>query len=440
VVVGLAGAATYYFVRPPQYTANLTMYVSSQGADATQALQGAQLSQDRVASYTELVTGPRVLSDVIVKLGLHETTDVLAKQLTATNKLDSVLIDVAVTDQSPRQAATIANSVGDVFPALVDELERPTEPGRQPAVAVRIVQPAPVPTVPSSTGSVTVLAIGLLAGLAIGVGLALVRNTLDVSVKTAAQLSDAAGVPNLGTIAFDPKVSRRPLMAREDPQTPRAESLRQLRTNLQFVDVDRPRRVLVVTSALPGEGKTTTTASLAQVLESAGSRVLLIEADLRRPQLSEKLGLDRSIGLTSVLSGRVPIEHAIQPWGGGTLEVLASGPLPPNPSELLGSRQMQDLLTDLRERYDVILIDTPPLLPVTDAASLAPSTDGVLLICRFKETNRTQVEDAAAALRAVSAPLLGTVLSMAPVRAGSGYGSYGSYRAQPPQAASTEPR
>ena len=144
----------------------------------------------------------------------------------------------------------------------------------------------------------------------------------------------------MGNIAYDPQVTKRPLTVHEDAQSPRAEAFRQLRTNLRFVDVDHPRKVIVVTSSLPGEGKTTTVVNLAIALAQAGIRVLVIEADLRRPRVADLLGMERNVGLTSVLSGRIDVAQGIQRWGGGFFDVLTSGPLPPNPSELLGSRHM----------------------------------------------------------------------------------------------------
>jgi capsular exopolysaccharide synthesis family protein len=428
VALGLVGAGAAFFLRPAEYTAKLTMYVSSQGGDTTSAAyQGAQLSQQRVTSYVELVSSLRVSQDVIQRLRLNETPESLASKITATSALDSVLIDVAVVDESPQRAAELANTVGEVFTGLVDELERPVKPGTPQAVAVRVVQPAAAPLGPSSTGLSVTLALGLLAGLAVGVGGALARNALDVSVKSPDQLREAAGAPNLGTIAHDPEVPKRPLTVHEDPQSPRSEAFRQLRTNLQFVDVDGPRKVIVVTSAMPTEGKTTTLVNLAIAMSSAGSRVLVIEADLRRPKVADLLGLERTAGLTSALSGRVRVEQVIQPWGGGAFDVLASGPLPPNPSELLASRHMEAMLRELREQYDAILIDTPPLLPVTDAAAVAPATDGAILVCRFKQTSRTQVETAVQALSAVSAPLLGTVFTMVPSSGPRAYAQYNSY-------------
>ena len=415
VVVALVAACAVWLLRPPEYTARLTMYVSAQTADtAATAFEGAQLSQQRVTSYVELVSSTRVSREVIEELGLTGTPEEVAEQITASSALDSVLIDVAVTGRSPEQVAAMANTVGDVFTGLVDELERPATRGAVPPVAVRVVEPATVPTAPSSTGLPVTLALGLLAGLAVGVGGALARNALDTSVKSLEQLRGAANAPNLGTIAYDSDVPKRPLTVHEEPQSPRTEAFRQLRTNLQFVDVDNPRKVIVVTSSLPREGKTTTLCNLAIALASAGSKVLVIEGDLRRPKAADLLGLERAVGLTSILAGRVRLEQAVQPWAGGVLDVLASGPLPPNPSELLASQHMKILLAQLRDMYDVVLIDSPPLLPVTDAAAIAPATDGVILVCRFKETTRDQVTAAVEALDAVSARILGTVFTMVP--------------------------
>jgi len=293
-------------------------------------------------------------------------------------------------------------------------------------VVVRVVQPAAEPTA-SSTGLAVTLAFGLLTGLAVGVGAALARNALDTSVKSPQRLREATQAPILGTIAYDPQVPKRPLTLHEDPQSPRSEAFRQLRTNLQFVDVDHPRKAIVVTSSTPGEGKTTTVCNLAIAMAAAGSRILVIEGDMRRPKVADLLGLERSVGLTSILAGQVRVEQAIQRWAGGRFDVLVSGPLPPNPSELLASKHTEVLLEQLREQHDTVLIDSPALLPVTDAAAVASATDGAILVCRFKETSQGQVQAAAEALQAVSAPLLGTVFSMVPASGSGAYAKYNAY-------------
>jgi polysaccharide biosynthesis transport protein len=426
-LVMMSAAGGLWYVRPSEYTAKVTLYVSAQTADTAQsAYQGAQLSQQRVTSYVELVTSARVAQDVLRQIGSTEDPTDLVKKIKASSAADSVLIDVEVVDRSPQRAADIANAVARVFASLVDELERPTVAGAQPPVAVRVVQPAAPSVRPSSAGLLELLLLGLLAGTVLGVGAALLRNALDRQVKSPAHLREAVNAPNLGTVTFDPQVPKRPLTVHEDPQSPRSEAFRQLRTNLQFVDVDRPRKAIVVTSSMPSEGKTTSLANLAIALASAGNDVLVVEADLRRPKLADLLGLDRSIGLTNVLAGRLAATHAIQHWSAG-VDVLASGPLPPNPSELLASQQMANLLAEMRAAYDVILIDTPPLLPVTDAAAVAPATDGVLLVCRFKETSRDQVAMARQALDAVGAQVLGTIFTMVPATGPRAYGQYNAY-------------
>lgn len=417
VIVAVVAGGVIAFIRPPEYTAKLTMYVAAQtGEDTTNsaAFQGAQLSQQRVTSYLELVSSTRVSREVIDRLSLTDTPQAVAKRITASSPPESVLIDVAVTGRSPEQVVAIANTTGDVFAALVADLEQPTVPNGMPPVAVRVVEPAAVPTAPSSIGLPVILVLGLLAGLAVGVGAALARNAQDTSVKSPDRLREVAQAPNLGTIAYDSQVPQRPLIVHEDPQSLRSEAFRQLRTNLQFVDVDHPRKVIVVTSSVRGEGKTTTVCNLAIAMAAAGTRVLVVEADLRRAGIADLLGVEQSVGLTSVLAGQVRVEQAIQPWAGGLFDVLASGALPPNPSELLASKYTQALLAELREQYDTVLMDSSPLLPVTDTAAIAPATDGAILVCRFRETSEAQVKAAVEALEAVSAPLLGTVYTMAP--------------------------
>ena len=228
-------------------------------------------------------------------------------------------------------------------------------------------------------------------------------------------------------VTFDPDAKNHPLVTLRD--SPRAEAFRTIRTNLRYVDVDNPPRSVVITSSLPGEGKTTTACNLSIALAQAGSKVLLIEADMRRPRVAEYLGVDGTIGLTDVLIGQASTADAIVSWQRGLLDFLPSGAIPPNPSELLGSRQMTDLLKDLVDKYDSIILDAPPLLPVSDAAILATVTDGALLIAHYGDTTHEQVQHAADALRQVGARILGSVLNFAPAgrRGGYGYGKGGGY-------------
>jgi capsular exopolysaccharide synthesis family protein len=431
IFLGIGGAAAIYAVKKPDYTAYLQMYVSARPVDDVQvAFDGAQLSEQRIKSYTKLATSPRVTNEVVRKLNLPMTQGELASRMKAASDVDAVIIDLSVTDNSPERATNIANTAAEVLAEVVDELERPGSSTGVAPVAMRTVEPATVPMEASSTGLSQLLVLGMFVGLALGVGAALVRDALDTSISTLSQLSETTGAPNLGCVGYDGQARKRPLIVHDDPSSPPSEALRQLRTNLQFIDVDNPHKVVVVTSSVPGEGKTTTLVNLAITLASAGSRVLVVEGDLRRPRAAELLGLPRRVGLSNVLVGRVAPHHAIQPWGGGRFDVLASGPLPPNPSELLASRQMQALLNELRSRYDVVLLDTPPLLPVTDAAAVAAATDGVVFVCRYRETKRPQVATAVEALHAVGAPVLGTVFTMLPSSRMPTFAASGFYPSQ----------
>jgi len=256
------------------------------------------------------------------------------------------------------------------------------------------------------------LGLGLLLGLLVGVGLAVLRERLDTTVKSNAVLTELTSAPTLGTVVFDPSAKRAPLVAQAGGRSPRSEAFRQLRTNLQFINVDQPPRVVVVTSSVPDEGKSSTAVNLAMSIAQAGRTVLLVEGDLRRPRAAEYLGLEGAVGLTNVLVGQVGVDDVLQPWGVGGLWVLPSGSIPPNPSELLASQNMIELLDSLRTRFDVVVIDSPPLLPVTDGAVTAARADGALLVVRYGSTTRAQVSAAAAALHAVDAKLLGCVMNM----------------------------
>jgi len=190
---------------------------------------------------------------------------------------------------------------------------------------------------------------------------------------------------------------------------------------LQFLEVDNPPRVLVVTSSLPNEGKTTTAINLALALAEAEHNVVLVDGDMRRPKLDKRLDLVGKVGLSTVLAGRVALEDVLQKSRFPGLTVLTSGAVPPNPSELLGSLAAKKVMSEMRARFDYVIVDSSPLLAVTDAAILAAASDGVLVIARFAETKRDQLAHAIGNLRNVGAPILGAVFTMTPAH---GKGSY----------------
>jgi capsular exopolysaccharide synthesis family protein len=419
--VGVAAALS--LTATPQYAASVKMFVSSQ--DSTQntnaAYQGGLFSQQRAKSYAELLSGPRIAEAVVADLGLPVTPENLQRRLSARAIPDTVLLQATVTDPVPSRARDVANALGTQFAGLVTDLERP-EDGGPSLVKVTTVEEAKLPTSPVSPATTRNLALAALLGTLLGVGLALLRETLDTSVKTPEDVAAAAdGLATLGAVGFDSDAKKRPLINPVEGDSRRAEALRQLRTNLQFVDVAAHPKSIVVTSSVAGEGKSTTACNLAITLAQAGLRVVLVEADLRRPRLMTYLGMEGAVGVTNMLIHRVTLDEAIQPWGNDLLDVLPSGPVPPNPSELLGCREMAELMKHLEERYDIVLIDGAPLLPVTDAAVLSALAGGALLVVRANKTHRDQLHRAVASLRAVDARLLGAVLNFVPTKGAGGY-------------------
>ena len=429
--LALAAAAAVILSTTPTYTATAQLFVSTQNADLNQAVAGGQFAQAQVTSYADIVTSPQVTRPVIAALGLPYTPTQLGGEISASVPLNTVLIDLSVTDASPTRAAAIANAVSQQVIGLVSQIERPAG-GGSPLVKVSVVKSADVPTAPTSPKKKLDLALGLLVGLAVGVGAAVLRETLDTTVKLPADIEELTGLPMLGVIGFDPAAAKQPLVVQGEEHSARAEAFRQLRTNLQFVNVDAAPRSIVVTSAIPEEGKTTTACNLATTLAEAGVRVLLVEADLRRPRIGQYLGLDSTVGVTDVLIGRVAVDDAIQSWADGLLDVLPGGRRPPNPSEVLASQGMRDLVVDLAGRYDVVLLDAPPLLPVTDAAVMAAISDGTILVARHGHVRREQLHRAIASLAAVDASALGIVLNMMPTKGPDAYAYTYAYRYSPP--------
>jgi non-specific protein-tyrosine kinase len=421
--VATALGALYVIYAPREYQSQTQLFISTSAAatDPTAVFQGGEFSQARVQSYAEIVGGPKVAQEVADLLGDTVSAKTIENEVGASAPLNTVLLNVTVTDHSPTRARAIADGIGEVFPAIVTRLEDTDANGHSP-VKVTVVKPATYSDSAVSPRIPLDLGLALLAGLVVGVGGAILRDTLDNTVKTPEDIQAAGGGTMLGVIAFDPDARDHPLIATADLHGTRAEAFRQLRTNLQFVDVDQPLRSIVCTSSVPGEGKTTTICNLAITLAQAGLHVLLVEADLRRPRVGTYLGLDGSVGLTSLLIGAVEFDQVVQRWGQlQILDVLPSGPTPPNPSELLGSRGMADLLRSLENRYDVVLLDAPPLLPVTDAAVLAVEASGALMVVHHGRTRREQLENAAQALTGVGARMLGCVMNFAPRKGPEAY-------------------
>jgi non-specific protein-tyrosine kinase len=295
-----------------------------------------------------------------------------------------------------------------------------------PTVQLHVTSPATAPSRPATPNTVLNLALGVLLGLLIGASLAVVRDILDTRIKSADALAKAASSPTMGVIVEDGKTARHPIATRAGTRNMRAENYRQLRANLQFANVDQHPRVIAVTSSIPSEGKTTVAINLASTLAEAGFSVCLVDADLRRPTIAKVLGLLSPVGLTSVLIHQIELSEAMQN-AGASFYVLTSGPTPPNPSEVLASSYVRDVIRSLLDKVDYVVCDTAPLLPVADGSEVAALADGTLLVARHGLTTDAHIKRAVHTLDRVDAKLLGVVLNRVPMRKNSEYG-YSYYR------------
>ncbi|TFV90359.1 polysaccharide biosynthesis tyrosine autokinase [Blastococcus sp. CT_GayMR16] len=418
----------------PTYTSSTRLFISVSGDNSTAALsQGSTFSQDRVASYAQLLQSEGLAARVVDDLDLRLTPRSLAEQLSASVVSNTVLLDVAVTDTSPDRARDIARSVGTEFAEMVQELETPDGQANSP-VKVTVVAPPDLPTGRSAPRTARNVAAGALLGLVAGLGLAVARVHLDRTVKDPTEAAERAGVPVIGTVIRDDGVGSRHVFDRQTP-TRVAEDYRQLRTNLQFLNVDDPPKVIMVASAMPAEGKTTAAINLGLALAEAGRQVTILDADLRRPRVTSYLGMVGGVGLTNILAGTAVMTDVMQPYADTGVSVIGAGPTPPNPSELLASKHMLALIDELRGKSEYVLIDAPPLLPVADSTGLAVMVDGILLSVRYGKSRKDQLEQAAATLERVGARTLGVILNIVPPKAGitAAYGYGYSYAETAPE-------
>lgn len=420
VLIGLASAGFVTQQLTPKYEASAQLFVALGSADdAAELASGVSFTSERVQSYADLVKSPLVLQPVIDELGLTTTSGVLAASVDGSVPKDTVLIEIAVEDTSPTRAADVANAVATNLATVVEDLDR-TREDREAPIRLSVTRAAVAPDGPSSPVPVLNLAVGLLLGALVGIGVAYAIDSLDTSVRSEADVIKATGLPMLAVVPTNSGVATRPLISVEGSDPIWSEAYRRLRTNLSFVEPDSPPRVIAVTSAVSGDGKSLTAANLAVSLTQSGLRCLLIDADLRRPSLAKLLGLDASVGVTSVIAGHALLADVIQTRDG--LGFLASGPLPPNPSEILGSEAFAHLIRAALQVYDRVIVDTPPLVAVTDAAVVATVMDAVVLVARSKGTNRTDLRKALLSLRAVDAKVVGAVLNqVSPKDMGSYY-------------------
>ena len=419
-LIGAALSTIVTILTVPYYTATAQIFVSTPATslDIVGLAQGSNFSQQRVKSYAKIISSPLTIEPVITKLGISNSYGDIAERLTASVPLDTVLIDISYSDQDPVKAANVINAIGMQFSQTASNIEFGDS---AQGIKVTLVKYANPPKDPSTPKTGLNFGVGTLLGGCLGLALRILLALFDSSIKNEKQLD---GKRLFGTIVFDRIASKFPLVSSVSKYSPRTESFRQLRTNLihsRFSD-ESELQVILMSSSLPGEGKSTSCLNLAYCFSEANYRTIVIEADLRRPTLHKYFSeLDRGVGLSSILgssssyvTGRI-MRKAIHTPKGQTFDIIGAGMLPENPAELLENGQFQILLSELRKQYDKIIVDSPPLLPVTDAAILAPLCDGTLIFVKAGSTKQAQLRAAYNALESVSARILGVVFNMIPV-------------------------
>lgn len=410
-LLGVAAALTLTLTAQPTYESRATFFVSA--TDTTNsALQADEFAQRRINSYVGFINSERMAKIILEDTNLPLQPTEISDMISASVDPETVLLTVTVTDISTQRTQLVATSLAKNLNSAVGELD---SRGSKSNVKIRVISGPTLTPYAVTPRKKLNLAVGLLLGLALGVAQALVRQQLDSTFRSREALAESIGVPSLGMLQYEKRSKVTPDVGASLDHSRRAEAFRQLRTSLRFVDAASPIEVLVVTSSVESEGKSTTALNLAMSFAESGKRVLLVDADLRKPKVATYLDLEGGAGLTTVLIGDATVEDVVQRWGEQQLDVLTSGPIPPNPSELLGGVGMEKLLLHLRSSYDLILVDTPPLLPVTDAAVTSTAADGVLLVVRHGRTRVDQVRQAVQILDAVDARLLGTFFTMVPL-------------------------
>ncbi len=404
-------------------------------AQSTDPERAALVANTYAAAYIDFRRTQAVNDLLSAAAQIQDKIDALQKQIDAIGPPDTTKTGSTVADTAIQQR----NSLIQQQVLFQQKLDQTQVGAALKTGGAQLVTPALVPESPVSPKPARNGVLGVLVGLMLGTGLAFLFEFLDDSIKSKDDLERATpGATVVGLIPAQGNwkdTGATFVVSVSESKSPAAEAYRSLRTSVQFMGLDRKIRVIQITSPSQAEGKSTTIANLAVALASAGQRVVIVDADLRRPRIHHFFGLDNTFGLTSVLVGDVSLADAMQPAPGlPRIHVLASGPIPPNPSELLAANRTAELLKTLAQHADVVLIDCPPVLPVTDATVLAPRCDATLLVVRAGRTHQGQLRRAAEVLAHVSAPVAGIVLNGLTSESGYGYSyGYGSgYRYETP--------
>lgn len=431
-VIGAVGAFGYSSTLTPMYRSAASLYFTLNfGNSASDLAQGSTYTSNQMISFGMLATSAVVLDEVINDLGLELTNKELAGAVSVSTPRNTVVMEISVESPDPQRAARIANSIADHTKVTVEAYAPQREDGSS-TVNVRTIQNAVPAEFQFAPNKRLNAAIGLLVGLLGGGLLAFAQTALDNRIRNESSLQVAAGVTFLGSLRQRGRATGKEAVVLQEPTSQAAEDYRKLRTSLRFATLSKHPLTLVVSSSVPAEGKTTVSVNLAAVLAESGQRVLLIDADLRRPRVASYVHVDGALGLTDVLVNEASITDAVVPLGSSGVDVLAAGSWAPNPGELLSSPQMAAVIQESLTQYSVVILDSAPVLAVPDALALTQMSDGMVVVSMAGTTRKKDIQRALTSIQSAGGVVFGAVLNGVKVPRNRNLGAYTNATQQAP--------
>lgn len=424
----LSGIVSIFFLNEV-YKSSTTLIVSkqNQGTGNDMQLSDVNLARYLVNTYSALAKSNLVLDRVLSELNLNMSLSQLKSKINVSAEGNTEIIRISVEDTVPERAMDIANSLAIIFIDEVNHLLKMEN--------VQVIDTARASHSPIRPRTMKNIAIAIVLGLMAGMGIVLLIEYLDNTIKTPEDVQKCMQLSVIGRIPdFDHESPKRKhtnrttrLIGSPSVKAPVEEAYKTLRTNIQYSNLDNDLKIILVTSTSPEEGKTSTSSNLAISMAQSDNKVLLIDCDLRKPSVHKAFHILNIKGLTNVIAENMDYHEILNSVGIPNLDILTSGPTPPNPSELLGSTRMQVFIKKVLEEYDVIILDSPPVLPVSDAMVLSQLADRVIFVTRYGKTTYDEAENAKQGMENVGAKILGAVMNDIPIDAEGGGYYYYSY-------------
>jgi succinoglycan biosynthesis transport protein ExoP len=403
VAVAATGLISFY-VLIPQYEATTTLLVQPVNLFEEITYNDLIANEKLVTTYTEIIKSRMIAQDVILRMNLNIPEQELLKNVKVIGIKNTLITAITVISPDPLQAVSIANCFAQSFRDNLSEIMKVEN--------VSILDEAKLEDNPKPVSPKPLLNMLIMLFLIFNTGifLAIFSEMMDKTVKLQGYTNEIFGLPLLGIISKYPQ-RRESIFCLDMPKSPQAEAFRTLRTNVNYMQLSKKIRTLQITSSMPKEGKSMIIANLAVAMAQEKKKILLMDCDLRKPSIHNIFGITNSYGITSILTGELDVHQVIIKTKQLNLDVITSGPIPPNPSELLAMERAKQLIEQLKEEYDTILFDSPPVLPVTDGQILAKYADAVVMIIKLGSTQSESVKQAKYMLEHVNARLIGVVLN-----------------------------